>query len=94
MKKMYVDFFYFEFLCKALAASKTFKDGALIVLCKHIVDFVELNGGQIPKRYKIFQYNVYVSKTKIKIRVPGCIVPKLTFSHIFSLLYLSAFPSC
>ena len=46
MKKVYVDFFYFEFLCNALAALKTFKDGALMVMCKRIVDFVELNGGR------------------------------------------------
>ena len=44
MKNVYVDFFYFEFLCNAFAASKNFKDDALMVRCERIVDFLNFSG--------------------------------------------------
>ena len=44
MKNVYVDFFYFEFLCNALTASKNFKDDALMVMCERIVDFLNFSG--------------------------------------------------
>ena len=44
MKNVYVDFSYFEFLCHALAASKNFKDDALMVMCERIVDFLNFSG--------------------------------------------------
>ena len=44
MKNGYVDFFYFEFLCNALAASKNFKNDALMIICERIVDFLNFSG--------------------------------------------------
>ena len=68
---MYVDLFFFQFLCNALATSKTFKDDSLMVIYEGIVVFLilvdlKLDGGRIPERYKIFHYNIQVSKTELK----------------------------